>query len=188
MNEKRKIILSVFIVILIFVGVWVSLRVFVSEYPLLVVVSGSMEPTLEVGDLIVVQRVVDFSEIEADSNLQGTIIVFHSPPKPSDLIVHRVVDKILKEDGLWYFTTRGDNNPASIPWEEDFSQTYVVGKVVWTIPLIGRVVLFIQTPLGLSICLILMVALTAIEIVSRKRKIMNKMDVEDETFRDRAKI
>lgn len=188
MNRKRKIILSVFIVALIFVIVWVSLRVFVSEYPLLVVVSGSMKPTLEVGDLIVVQRVVNFSEIEADSNLQGTVIVFHSPPKPNDLIVHRVVDKFLKEDGLWYFTTRGDNNPASIPWEVNFSQTYVVGKVVWKIPLIGRVVLFIRTPLGLSICLILMIVLTAIEIASRKRKIMRKMNIEAGTYQERAKI
>lgn len=104
----------------------------------------SMTPTLSPGDILFL-RGVPPEELEV-----GDIIVFRSPIDPDNLIVHRVV-KIIVEDGRYYFTTRGDNprtNPWSLSYEKDFSSTYIVGRVLFKIPLLGWIWIIVKTPLG----------------------------------------
>ena len=83
-----------------------------TDKPVLTVVSGSMEPTLSVGDLIVISG-KDVLEIE-----KGDIIVFN-PGIVNKLIVHRVyeviedrrIDKFTGEESvIRSFRTKGDNN------------------------------------------------------------------------------
>ena len=73
-----------------------------------VVISGSMEPALKTGSVVIV-RPVDLSTIQ-----QGDIVMFSSLDKKS-LTTHRVV-KIEPETGLG-FITKGDanNNPDITP-------------------------------------------------------------------------
>lgn len=92
-----------------------------------VVMSGSMSPALETGDLIIVQ--------EKDYYKVGDIIVFQSE---SDLIVHRVIAK--EGDRV---RTRGDANNAS---DEPIEANMVKGTVVAHIPFLGRVVNVLRIP------------------------------------------
>ncbi len=96
--------------------------------PVVVVVSGSMEPTISKGDLLFVQG-EDGDDIQNQS-----IIVFWG--RLSDPIVHRVIDKELRADGKWYFLTKGDANSIADGY---VSEDKVLGVVTGCIPSIGWV-------------------------------------------------
>lgn len=101
-----------------------------------VVVSGSMEPALSVNDLIVTQAQTDYAP--------GDIVSFASG---STLVTHRIVQE--NPDG---FVTQGDaNNATDI---QPVAPEQIVGKVVLSIPAVGIVLGYLQTPLGLT-CLVL---------------------------------
>lgn len=167
-NLKSDYIKTIMFLIIIIVSVfafWYGLKaVLKTEYPLLAVASGSMIPTLNVGDLIVVQGGLEppYNEINV-GRTDGTIIVFKGDPlgKPGDLIVHRAVNK-KNNNGVWYFTTQGDNNPSP---DNPFSEEYLIGKVVGHIPLIGHIPLFVREPYGMIIILALMLILIFAEFL-----------------------
>lgn len=97
-----------------------------------VIVSGSMEPELEIGDMIVVKN-IDTSELEV-----GDIISFR---QGQSIVTHRI-SRIIENDGEIEFATKGDNNNA-----EDsgtISEDLVEGKVVSVIPIIGKVSVLLQ--------------------------------------------
>jgi signal peptidase I len=109
-----------------------------------VVYSGSMQPELKVGS-IVVTRPVRPDEIKPDD-----IITFYSP-LDQKLTSHRV---IAIEPGLQVsILTKGDANghpdPFIVPAEN------VVGKVCLHIPYLGYFARFVKTPVGLLITLCL---------------------------------
>jgi len=108
------------------------------------VFSGSMEPELKVGS-VVVTRPVEPEEIRA-----GDIITFYSPLSER-LTSHRVV--AVEQTSAFHFLTKGDANgdadPVVVPAQN------VVGKVCLHIPYFGYVTQFVKTPLGflLTICI-----------------------------------
>jgi len=164
-NEVAKTALIIVLLICISYGSWSALKFALhTEYPVLVVVSGSMVPTLEIGDLIVV-RGVDSREITV-----GTIIVFHSPRDYETLIVHRVYGLEQKGDEV-YFRTKGDYNPRPDDWI--VPANYVVGMFIARIPYVGVIVLRLREPLGMSVIVILILILIIymfIEAGSKQRK------------------
>ena len=166
-SDYMKTILFLILMIGIVFAFWYGLKaVLKTEYPLLAVASGSMTPTLNVGDLIVVQGGLEapYEEINV-GRTNGTIIVFRGDPigRAGELIVHRAIDKNLRNDGVWYFTTHGDNNnPSAV---ENFSEEYLIGKVVGWIPLIGHIPLIVREPYGMIIIIALMLILIFAEFL-----------------------
>jgi len=152
-NEYFKTAISILLVILFFLIFWYgSIAYFNTESPYLVVSSGSMQPTLEVGDLIIVKR-IPLLQLNA-APMNGDIIVYKKPN--GDLVVHRLVNKT-KIDGGYILKTKGDANTASDP---PFPDQQYVGKVVARIPFIGHISLFTHTRQGffflfIIICLII---------------------------------
>jgi len=130
-----------------------------AEYPLCGVASGSMRPTLRIGDLIVVQG-LDPEEIVAAQAPEGDIIVFYRPKgwrDPNDLIVHRAVDMTSSDDGL-FFRTKGDANPTQDSWE--VPEDYLIGKVAsLRIPLVGFITFLMRTPAGILVILPMLVVI-----------------------------
>jgi signal peptidase len=106
------------------------------------VLSGSMEPTLKVGS-IVVTRPVTFDEIK-----EGDIITYVTP-SDNKLTSHRV--NAISSGLIFGFETKGDAN--------EHLDSYVVpmaaveGEVVFTLPYIGYVTRFIKTPVGFLVLL-----------------------------------
>jgi len=80
----------------------------------------------------------------------GEVIVFWSARR--DPIIHRVVNK-WQENEVYYFKTKGDNNPASIksPFldETKISQEQVVGNAVFRIPMLGYIKIWFVDLIGL---------------------------------------
>lgn len=104
-------------------------------YSTAVVMSGSMEPTLGVGDLIINHAQEDYAA--------GDVITFDGG---SNLTTHRIAREV--EDG---YVTRGDANNADDL--EPVPSAAVVGKVVANVPHVGDAVVFLKSPIGLSILL-----------------------------------
>jgi signal peptidase len=101
--------------------------IFGTDYPIVVVESTSMLPTLKEGDMLLLRGVKDENGIEI-----GEIIVFYNPnPNSPERIVHRVKETRLI-NGELYFITKGDNNP--IPDQSPVSQENVIGVVSGKIP------------------------------------------------------
>jgi len=108
------------------------------------VFSGSMEPELKVGS-VVVTRPVEPEEIRA-----GDIITFYSPLSER-LTSHRVI--AVEEASALHFLTNGDANEDADPFVVPAQN--VVGKVCFHIPYFGYASQFVKTPFGLllTICI-----------------------------------
>lgn len=104
-------------------------------FGLAVVLSGSMEPEMSVGDLLVVVKSDSFDLRDVVVYQDGTITV-----------THRII--AISEDGE--ITTRGDaNNEDDTPITAD----RIKGKVLVAIPLVGYLVNLIKSPIG-TICIL----------------------------------
>jgi len=78
--------------------------------------SGSMEPTIQTGAMVVLTET-------GGGNLDvGDIITFEKPDDPSVLVTHRIVDVETNEQGR-VFVTKGDANANPDPWRVPASGT-----------------------------------------------------------------
>lgn len=108
-----------------------------------VVLSPSMQPALQPGDVVVV-REASPAEVQV-----GDVIVYRAEGEVggqgTDRVVHRVIAERHLEGGVAY-RTRGDANDRADP--RLVSHSTVVGELWFSVPLVGRVVLFAQRPFG----------------------------------------
>jgi signal peptidase len=105
----------------------------------LVVLSGSMEPGLHVGDVTVVQR------IAPREARVGDVVTFKAP-HGGRLTTHRVRAVHPASGGRFVFTTKGDANNAVERWA--MRADGQLSRAVYRVPSVGHVVLLIATPLG----------------------------------------
>lgn len=104
-----------------------------------IVVSGSMEPTIPTGSLLMAKE-VSAADIEV-----GDIVTLQRPNN-AGLVTHRVTS-VEQQHTNWEITMRGDANAADDP------QPYTVrtvGKVVATIPGVGYLAGIFRTPFGIT--------------------------------------
>lgn len=102
-----------------------------------VVISGSMEPVIQTGSVVIVRPVVP------DSIRNGDIIMYSSTDMKS-LTTHRVV--ATESEPSLRFITRGDaNNDPDI---NPVAPGQIVGIVAGCIPYLGHLTRFIKTPHG----------------------------------------
>jgi signal peptidase len=148
--------ITVFLVLIFWAGLTFALG---TSSPAYVVSSGSMIPTLNVGDIIVVKDKDSFKSLQV-----GDIIVFHSPAGDGRVIVHRIYSMSIDQYGVAIYT-KGDNNPAPDGWV--VRESHYIGKVVFTLPYLGRITSIIQPPLNYILILFFIVLIFVVEL---KRK------------------
>jgi len=98
----------------------------------LTVLTGSMEPHIRPGDVVVTRGV----DTASAANLRvGDIITFLPFPDDPTLVTHRIIGKSVNSSGTW-FITQGDNNNTPDPWGSvgDFQ---VRGQVAYVVPHVG---------------------------------------------------
>ncbi len=160
-NETvRTLLLMGLVVIIVLFFRTILIAALGTEYPLHTPISPSMEPTLNIGDLLIVQGVNGLDEINADHE-NGDIIVFQKPNNPNDFVVHRAVEKSKMSGDIPFLVTKGDNNPSEDPWK--VKEENLIGKVVWRIPLLGYIKIFLGTPVGMAITIIVFLLLIFLE-------------------------
>ncbi|MEN8115279.1 MAG: signal peptidase I [Actinomycetota bacterium] len=99
------------------------LPMIVPGYTSATITSGSMQPKLRPGDVVIA---VDTDEL-IDA---GTIIVFQDPDR-GDLVTHRIVE--MNENGT--YTTKGDAN--GVTDARPIPQQNVKGEGKWVVPFVG---------------------------------------------------
>lgn len=126
MVSSKKTITTAVVVFLAFLLLfYFVIPVLAGSIKLLVVLSGSMTPFMQVGDIIVVDST-------APEDLKvGDVLAMYMPDKNDTVLTHR----IMAIDENLNYITKGDNN-------EDIdtfiaNSTHVIGKTVFILPLLG---------------------------------------------------
>lgn len=144
-----------------------------------IVKSGSMEPAIPTGSLVVVRP--------SDVYKVGDVITFGEDTKKQIPTTHRI-ESIRTGQGGPFYTTKGDANE-----ERDQQETPakdVIGKVLFHVPGAGYVLDFARQPLGFALLIGLPAAMIIIdeafnifkEVVTmrrRKRAVQTKEDTEE---------
>lgn len=111
-----------------------------TDKPVVTVVSCSMYPHYDVGEIILVQG-KDYEDIQ-----EGDIAVYDSGSQDQSIpIIHRVLVK--NQD---YLETKGDNNNGQLEFEERVEPEQIHGVAVASVPKIGMVKLLTMDILGLT--------------------------------------
>ena len=164
MKSTKKILdtITTTLVVLVVVFAVFPMGTRLMGYQVFNVVSGSMEPTYSVGDLLYVK------EVDPDGIKVGDPITF---VLNEDLVVatHRVIE-IDAENRHFY--TKGDANDTADAAPVHFNN--VVGVPQFSIPLLGYVSDYIQHPPGLYVAIGLGVVLLAVvflpDLFTKKNK------------------
>lgn len=115
----------------------------------LTVMSGSMEPALGVGDVVINSHVAP-AQVRV-----GDIITFSDPEGTGKLITHRV-RRMRIANGTAHVVTKGDNTNAVERW--DIPAEGSLGRVEYRVPLLGFLVFWLHGPFA-SVALIVIPAL-----------------------------
>ncbi len=136
-------ILTITLVVVIAIATILTVTKAPGGIRLFVVQSGSMEPTIKTGSVVIISP--------RDNYQKDDIITYFADPSktnlrtPNSTVTHRIVDiKTEKESTL--FQTRGDSNNS--PDKDPVSPKSVLGKVVLSIPYVGRIIAFTKTQVG----------------------------------------
>lgn len=125
-KENKKLEFAFQIAFLALLLVFTGMMSGLFHYYFLVVGSGSMEPNIQVGDMVLVEKINEADELQLND-----VLVYK---KEGKVILHRIVEK-KKEDGELIFQTKGDNNPTADAW--NINEKEVIGKVNFRIPKVG---------------------------------------------------
>ena len=153
-----KKIFDVLLTFIIIVGV-IFLGLYIFGFTPYVVLSGSMEPTIQTGSLCFINKNASYKGIK-----NKDIIAFKL--KNGTLVTHRVVDITNKG-----FVTKGDNNNKN---DNGIVKTdNYIGKNVFWIPKIGYIVKVFQSTIGKIVfisCLILLLVIGLLFGEEKKEK------------------
>ena len=122
------------------------------------VLTGSMEPNYNIGDLIIVKEVKE-NEINV-----GDVITY-SMGNGAETISHRIIS-ITNTDGKVQYETKGDNNNS--PDSDLVSYNQIQGRLVFKISKLGLIITQFTT--GTGIAIILLVVILSYVHTSRKEE------------------
>lgn len=184
-NYVGKLISTAILVLLILIGLFLVYYVICAkvvskkagyEPPinLYTIVSGSMEPNINVYDVVLDVKIKNPTDIKI-----GDVITFRSTSSISkDLIVtHRVIE-IKKNGNNYEFVTKGDNNPTSDSDTAKYNN--IIGKVKMRFPQLGRIQFFVASKIGWflivllpAMCVIIYDVVKIIKMLDAKRTSKN---------------
>src|SRR5215217_7334163 len=123
--------------VLAFLGLAVGPHVF--GYRTMTMLTGSMSPGIDPGDVTVVTPIA-ISEVT-----EGMVITYHKPVEDHSLVTHRVVSVETSSEGAVQVQTKGDANTAVDPWIATLQgdTAYEVRAIV---PELGHVIQALRAP------------------------------------------
>lgn len=191
--QKLKKIITIAILILLIPILLISLVILINSYirpdqvpsflgwKPFIVLSGSMETQISAGDIVVVKQV------DTNTLKQGDIIAF----KENEIVITHRIDEIVQENGTTKYITKGDNNNS-----QDVGYVLpeqVEGKFEFKIARLGNLAMFIQTPLGMVVCLSIPILILVVlqlkdskkdkELITQKTNKQKEMEEEIEKLK-----
>ena len=163
--QKIKKAISIIVILILLPILLISIAILVDSYTHpdevpsffgwkpFIVLSGSMETQISAGDIVVVK------EIDTNELKKGDIIAF----KDGNIVITHRIDEVTEIDGKTQYITKGDNNNT-----QDIGYVLpeqVEGVFKFKIARLGNIAMFIQTPLGMIVCL----SIPIINIITNSR-------------------
>jgi signal peptidase len=172
MNKVFKTIYYVFLGAIVLI----ALLLVVSAFPItgnikvLTVLSGSMQPEIKTGSVVIVRPVQDYKI--------NDIITFGPFSKTKPPTTHRIHD-IKVVNGQPIYITKGDANNA--PDTREIQKKDVIGKVLFDVPYVGFAVDVARKPFGFALIIIVPAALI---IFDEGKKIVGEIKKRKEEKHD----
>ncbi len=143
--KSFKIVYYIFIAFIAVIAILLVVSVFpiTGNYKLMVVQSGSMEPAIKMGGIVMVKPMNDYKI--------GDVISFGEVTKIKSPTTHRIYD-IKVVEGEPYYITKGDANNASD--QREIPKREVIGKVLISLPYLGYAVDFAKKPIGFALIIL----------------------------------
>lgn len=132
-------------------------------YKAYIVNTNSMEPTIEVGDIVIIKKV------KAEKLNQGDVITF---TQEGEVITHRIT-KIETEEKSIQYVTKGDNNNTEDTLKIKYKD--IIGKEILTIPQLGKAMQLLDSKIILLI-IILIILICAFVKIQKKEKLENRRE------------
>jgi signal peptidase len=131
------------------------------NYKIKIVMSGSMEPAIKTGSLVVIKPSVHYAISD--------VITFGKDTKKDVPTTHRIIE-MRTQEGKYAYRTRGDANE-----NEDMKEVpegEVIGKVLLDIPYAGYILDFAKKPVGF---ILLIIVPAAVIILDELQKIWTEI-------------
>jgi signal peptidase I len=127
------------------------------------ILSGSMRPGFPVGGVVVAER------IPTSTLAVGDVIIFQDPDRPSDQVVHRIVQLTVGQSGQPALRTKGDANTAEDPWTFGLKGTSVY-VAQFTLPLLGYPAVNTNHGIDLIIGGLILLLIALSTVISHERR------------------
>lgn len=146
MDKTFKILYRTFYIVIIAIIALLLFALFPikGNYQIKIVESGSMEPAIRTGSIVVIKP--------SDSYAVGEIVTFGKDTKTDIPTTHRIVATRAQE-GVIMFTTKGDANNSNDQGE--IPQSDIHGRVLFSVPFFGYIIDLARKPWGFAILVIL---------------------------------
>jgi signal peptidase I len=144
------------------------------NFEIKIVLSGSMEPSIKTGSVVVVKPVSRY-EI-------GDVVTFGKDDRDNVPTTHRLIETRIVS-GETRFVTKGDNNDD--PDGREITESDIIGKVFLDIPYLGYILDMARKPWGFAV----LIGIPALVIISDEvgkiwkeiKKVRGKKEEEPET-------
>lgn len=133
-----------------------------------IVLSGSMENEIKIGDLIVVKNV------NPEKLVKGDVIAFRDAQ--NTVTTHRIID-LVEDNNNTYFVTKGDNNSSQDQNLVEYKD--VEGIYSFRVPGVGNVLNSLSSPM---VIVIIVLAITVIFILAFYVSTKKQRDKEHKEF------
>lgn len=190
--QKIKKAISIIVILILLSILLISIAILVDSYTHpdevpsffgwkpFIVLSGSMETQISAGDIVVVK------EIDTNELKKGDIIAF----KDGNIVITHRIDEVTEIDGKTQYITKGDNNST-----QDIGYVLpeqVEGVFKFKIARLGNIAMFIQTPLGMIVCLsipiIIIILLQTADSKKEKEELVAKLNKQSKMEEEIEKL
>ena len=146
MKKTFKIIYYIILGAIIFVALLLIISVFpiTGNIKTMEVLSGSMEPAIHTGSVVVVKPTSTYKV--------GDVVSFGLNTKTDIPTTHRIAEMRV-QDGQFVYKTKGDANNSEDG--KEVLEKDIIGKVYFSIPYLGYIIDFVKKPLGLMIVIVI---------------------------------
>lgn len=171
MEKKKilKIIQNIITVAIIIIGLFLIMTLFPikGNYQVKVVLSGSMEPKIHTGSVVIIKPKSQYKI--------GDIVIFGKDTKTEIPTTHRIISSRAVE-GVMLFTTKGDANED--PDSKEIRPSDIHGKVLLSVPWMGYILNFIRKPVGIIVVIVIPALSIIYDEIRKIRKEVKKLKDE----------
>lgn len=171
--------------VVVMVLVILALLLIVSVFPIpgnfkmLVVLSGSMEPKIHTGSVVVIRPAASYKI--------GDVVTYGAISKTETPVTHRIVE-MRAQTGQPVYITKGDANNTND--QKEITNKDIDGKVYFSVPYAGYAVDAVRKPIGFLVVIIIPAVIIvyeelrkifkeAVNLRKKKEPLLNTKDTKD---------